>query len=305
MFTCHARGVDQTAKERTDISKDPNQELQIVERFFIPLKDKSLANYIPSDKFMESPAFPIYLTAKNLGFTTSVKDIDGSLRKIQLFSIYKEFLVPQLSLPIIFDEFNIDKNKIEIKPGHYVKLTSVDGKTIFKIPVQEDGEMYINWSKKWTENPFGINLPFSFLVEYYDDNKTYKQYLSYLTNKDVSEEDKKTIREQINILEPILAELSNKISIVKGKITITGWTAEASTDRGMITIDPLCTSGSSSREHYQHYLPACFFTENSQLYGYSGYYNIRLPYFYCQLKIECRFTGDCFCRYCRLRDIDT
>ncbi len=233
------RGVDQSAKERTDISKDQNQELQIVEKFFIPLKDKKLTNTIPSDKLMESPAFPIYLSAKSLGFTTSIKDIDGSLRKIGLFSIYKDYLVPQLSMPIIFDEFDIDRDKIEIKPGNYVKLVSRDGKTTFKIPILENGEMYINWTKKWAQNPFGRHLPFSFLVEYYDDNKVYEQYQSYLTNKNVSEEDKKAIREQIKVLEPILSELSNKISVVNGKITITGWTAEASTDRGMITIDPV------------------------------------------------------------------
>ncbi len=230
-LTC--RGVDETKKIRTDIAADSFMELQIVEKFFIPIKDKSLTNRLVSDLYMESPVYPLYTVAKGLGFTTSEKDIDGSLRKIKLFRIYKDKLVPQLSLPVILDEFNVDRDKIEIKPGEYIKLITKDNK-IIKIPVSQKGEMYINWTKKWSETPFGQHIPFVALIDYYNMKQEILPQIPYLNSKDITEEERQNIKSNIKTLE----DLSNKLALIKGKITITGWTADSSTDIGMITIDP-------------------------------------------------------------------
>ena len=89
------RGVNGTAKER--IIQDPDREAQIIDNYFIPLKDLKLTNLLVDDPFMESPVFPLYLGAKGIGSTYAPKDDDGSLRSISLFTIYKDYLVPQLS----------------------------------------------------------------------------------------------------------------------------------------------------------------------------------------------------------------
>jgi len=231
------RGVEQTKKNRTVIEEAEYKELAfITNMFFIPLKDKALTNSIPFDPYMEIPAFPIYLGAKDLGFTTSSRDIDGSLRRIHLFRRYKDFLVPQLALPIILDELDVDRSKIEIKPGNYVKLVTKDGKKI-SIPIDNQGQMILNWTKKWSDVPFGINgahISFSDLIDYYDTKRFVEDYLPLLKNEKADKE----LKLYIETAMQKLRLLTEKLSVLKGKITITGLTAESSTDVGAITIDP-------------------------------------------------------------------
>ncbi len=229
------RGVQETKKTRTVAEADEFRELQMIDMFFLPLKDKRLTNSLMVDKYMESPVFPLYLAAKGLGFTTADKDIDGSLRKIALFRIYKDYLVPQLTLPLIMDELNVDTNRIEIRPGQFVKLVTKGGEAI-TIPINGKGQMYINWTKNWA-NSFGgaaRHIPFYYLVSYYNLKKTVEEQIPYLDSKDISDEDRDNIKSNIKLFK----ELSNQLSVIKGKITIIGETAAAGTDIGMITIDP-------------------------------------------------------------------
>lgn len=235
------RGVDDTKKTRTDISQDEFKELDIIyNKYFLPLTDIKLTNSLPVDRFMETPAFPLYLGAKGLGFTTADKDIDGSVRKIVLFRIHNNYLVPQLVLPIIMDEMKIIKDKIEIKPGSYIRFVTEDKKTI-TIPVNKRGEMFINWTKRWRDHPFsekGLHIPFSALIEYKNNKKMLEENLGYLKLGDLTPEDKQAILENIQTLKDNIKQLSEKISAVKGKIVITGNTSSSSTDIGSITIDP-------------------------------------------------------------------
>ncbi len=229
------RGVEETKKTRTVAEIDEFRELQLIDQFFLKLKNRSLTNSLPVDKYMESPVFPLYLAAKGLGFTTADKDPDGSLRKIALFRIYKNYLVPQLSLPVIMDELGVDTNSIEIKPGQYIKMTTAN-RDVIRIPVDSEGRMYINWTKDWT-NAFGgeaRHIPFVALYDYYNMKKAVNEELPYLDSKDISEDDRNTIKSNIAIFQ----SLSNKLSVIKGRITITGETANSSTDIGKITIDP-------------------------------------------------------------------
>jgi adenylate cyclase len=229
------RGLDDTSKKRTDIRSEENFDLiEITNLFFIPLKNKSLTNYLSVDRYMETPVYPLYRGAKDIGFTLAEKDIDGSLRKIKLFRIYEDMLVPQLSLAPLMDELGIDRDRIEIKPGNYIKFFTKENKTI-QIPITRSGEMAINFTKKWAEKPFGQHIPFSMLIEYYDLKKTVEEQLPYLNSTAISAEDKETILANAKLLE----EISQKLAVIKGKITITGWTAESTTDSGAITIDPL------------------------------------------------------------------
>jgi adenylate cyclase len=130
------------------------------------------------------------------------------------------------------DELGVDTDRIEIIPGRFVKLVKKSGEAI-RIPVGPAGQMYINWTKKWA-NAFGRrHIPFSLLVDYYSQKKTVEEQTPYLETRDISAEDRDIIKSNIKTFE----ELSNRLSIVKGKITITGETAESSTDIGKITID--------------------------------------------------------------------
>lgn len=234
------RGVDESKKERADIEDDEFQEIRkIADSFFIPLKDKSLTNYLPVDKYLEFPAFPLYMYAKGLGFTTTSaadSEIDAAVRKIHLFRIFDNYLVPQLSLPMLLDDLNIKRDEIEIIPGKYVKLVTGDDKVI-KIPITMNGEMYINWSKKWREEPFKPHISYGALIEYDNNKKAYQYYLAVIEHPQVSEEEKELYRAALPQIQSNLTRLSEKLSYLKGKIIIIGNSATSTTDVGAITID--------------------------------------------------------------------
>lgn len=235
------RGVDETKKTRTDLSQDEFKELEIIyNRFFLPLTDPKLTNSLPVDKFMETPSFPLYLGAKGLGFTIADKDIDGSVRKIVLFRVHNNYLVPQLVMPIVMDLLKIQRDKIEIKPGDHIRFVTEDNKTV-TIPITKRGEMYINWTKRWKDHPFsekGVHIPYSALIEYSNNKKMLAENLGYLKLGGLTPDDKAAIIENIQTIRDNLKALSEKLSVVKGKIVITGNTSSSSTDIGAITIDP-------------------------------------------------------------------
>jgi len=226
------RGINETLKTRTDISADTNKELEIIDTFFIPLKDPRLTNFLTTDNYMESPVFPLYIGAKGIGSTIAPPDEDGTLRRIALFTIYRGYLVPQLTMPAVMDEVGIDRDKVEIKPGQYIKMTTKEDKTV-TVPIDEHGRMYLNWTRKF-EDAFGPHISFYLFVEYNNLKRELEAQLPLLNSNKVSEADRETIKNYQKVFE----DLAKKLSVVKGRIVIAGLTAEASTDRGMITIDP-------------------------------------------------------------------
>lgn len=234
------RGLEYSSRDRTDIRSTNGQDLEwIASRFFIPLPDARLTNRLPVDPLMEIPVFPLFYGAKGVGFTTAIRDLDGALRKIALFRIFDNHLVPQLALPVVLDELDIDRSKIEIKPGRYVKLVSTDGKTQIKIPVTRNGEMYINWSGHWTDNPFGykgMHLSFGALVAYSKNREAMKELESYLS-MNLSPEERAMVETNLAMLNQEQTTLSNTLAALKDKIVITGHTPVATTDLGATTID--------------------------------------------------------------------
>ncbi len=235
------RGVDETKKERLTVqqSDDFIQEL-VYDKFFVPLKQFSLTNALYRDRLMEVPVKPLYVGARGVGFTATEEDIDGAIRKISLFRVFSNYLVPQLALPIILDELNVKRDGIEIIPGNRVRLIAADGKKI-DIPVSKRGEMMINWTRRWKENPFnekGVYIPFLSLIEYAHNKKMLEENMGYLKLPGISPEDRAVIVENIQTLRENIKTLAEKLSVLKGKIIITGNTSTSSTDIGAITIDP-------------------------------------------------------------------
>ena len=132
-------------------------------------------------------------------------------------------------MPAVMDELGVDRDNIVIKPGQYIKLPVKDGKTI-TIPVDQHGKMYLNWTRPFNQ-AFGTHLSFFDFVYYFE----VKRELNALqSEKNISPEDRDSIKSDSKIIDG----LTGRLSIIKGRIAITGETAEASTDFGMITIDP-------------------------------------------------------------------
>lgn len=235
------RGVDETKKTRTDLDQDDFKELsRIYEKFFIPLPDPKITNMLPVDPFMEFPAFPLYLGARGLGFTTADKDIDGAVRKICLFRVHNDYLVPQLAMPMILDELGVGRDGVSIRTDGKILLKTGDGQTV-SIPVTKRGEMFVNWTRPWKDHPFsekGDYIPFSALIEYVNYKKILAESTGLLKMPGLSADDRAAITENIMTVRENLKILTERLSVLKGKIVITGNTSSSSTDIGAITIDP-------------------------------------------------------------------
>lgn len=236
------RGVEDTKKERL-ISGDPDEFVvdAVFNKHFIAFTNETLKKFLPVDQFMEIPAKPLYIGAKGVGFTTAEKGIDGAVRKIPLFRIYSNYLVPQLVLPIILDELKVKRDQIDVIPGDRIRFVTADGKTI-NIPITRHGEMFITWSKRWKENPFslkgGIYVPFSALLEYPKMKELLQQTYSDLKRGDLLPEEKQILIENAKAYKEEIKSLAEKFELLKDKIVIIGDTSTSSSDIGSITIDP-------------------------------------------------------------------
>ncbi len=245
------RGVDESKKAWTDIDNDPYQRISyIAKKHLIKNKDQSLTNYLPVSKFLEIPVFPLFLGAKGMGNTEVNYDQDGVVRKVHLFQIYNDYLVPQLALPILFDELDIDKDKIEIVPGKYVKMVDHSNNS-FTIPINISNEMLINWPGKWVDLPFGQPVPFHEILRYRRLQQAAQSYMAYAAENELTVEQQEIMEETIAALKDSYTSISN----IQGKIVIIGLSAAAATDIGATALEPIVplmiTHGSLLNTIYQ------------------------------------------------------
>jgi adenylate cyclase len=212
------RGVESTAKEN-------EYDLQsIADAFFIPLRNKKLADQLIQDNAMELPVYPLYLGAKGVGYTSVEYDFDGVVRRIALFhTLGTNYLIPQLAVSALLDELGVVRSNIVIVPGQYVLLPTTNGD--IRIPVDEKCNLLINWS-----NPFlgsFTHLPIVHFINFYNN----QQYL----NKYADIFDKETLTKISNENQEIISNLIK----VRGKIVIIGNASTSQTDVGSLPIDPL------------------------------------------------------------------
>lgn len=234
------RGVDTTEKSTADMQNDQWQLISsFISRFFITNTQPELTNSIPEDKYLEFPSWPLYTEAAGLGFTRADGDPeDGVIRRIDLFHLFQGYLMPQLTLPVLFDELGVDKEHIVIKPGTWfhplgkIILPLTNGQSI-TIPVDRHGRMMINWTKKWKYS-FGTHVPFHALLQYSDLRKQIEIYDQYAQTHTLSADQ----QEILDYNKQLLEKYRQTLSQLAGKIVIVGVSAESSTDFGPTSIEP-------------------------------------------------------------------
>ncbi len=234
------RGADKSSKTTADMQGDAWQMISsFASQFFITNLHPELSNSLPVDKFLEFPTWPLYMGAAGMGTTRVDSDPwDGVIRRIHLFHLYEGYLIPQLTLPVLFDELGVDRQHIEIRPGTWlrplgsVRLPLTNGDVI-DIPIDREGQMVINWTKPWHENPFGAHVPFHVLLQY----SAMKNYVAQLSEYAATHELTPDQQEILDYNKQQLAELMQKLSIMAGKILIVGVSAESATDIGPVAID--------------------------------------------------------------------
>jgi len=138
----------------------------------VNVKDKEKYKLLDDQKLtIFPPILKLMKSAKMFGFVDRDTDIDGITRKIRMVRYNKGKLFFNLSFVMFMDACNISFKDVEVKSGDaiYVKnfldpLTQIH-KNI-KIPIDNQGMMYINWAGSGPrEKSFNI-IPFSALLEY-------------------------------------------------------------------------------------------------------------------------------------------
>ncbi len=227
------RGVSETKKVRSDIDNAYTWAGKSFESvFFVSNTRPELEKKMDVNPFMEYPVYPLYYGARGIGSTAIDYDADGVVRKVVLFHLHKGFLVPQLVLPVLFDELDIDKEKTVIVPGRHVILQKRNGEKI-TIPVTISNEMYINFPGKWAKMPFGPVIPFTTLLQLSDMKKDVEDNMELAQQSGMSAEAQEILAEGMKQLQEGYTLLSN----VRGKIVIIGASAESASDIGPIPFE--------------------------------------------------------------------
>lgn len=229
------RSANDTDKKRTSLEDDENREMQyIAPQFFLPLSDSRLSNYFPASPFLEFPVFPLFRAASALGFVNVPKDIDGTVRRVPLFWINQGYLIPQLMLPVLMDNLGLDRTNFTYNAGGSVTFYKTNGERAMTVPLDSKGNFLLNWSQKWTRS-FTNHYSYSTLLEYPLLKQMVIDQQPYLNDPSVSAENKEIISNNI----AVFLQVSNDLEGLRGKIAITGLTAESSTDIGSTTLESM------------------------------------------------------------------
>ncbi len=180
----------------------------------------------PYPKTYQSLASPIreYVDAiKSSGFINADPDLDGVTRRIPLFIKYENKILPQMAVKALMD--SLDVKGIEARP-YMITLKGAlkDGKREdIKIPVDNTGCMFVNWSAKWGSSFY--HIPYYLIIRLNEVS----QQLSEEVGK--AESGAGINESQITYLKNSEKELKDKLtSLVKGKVCIVGLTATGTHD---------------------------------------------------------------------------
>lgn len=109
-------------------------DLLVTGRLFMPLADLGAA-------------------AAGVGHIASNRDPDGVIRRVPLVVRVKDRLLPAFSLRIAMDVLGVKPEQVDIVPGRYVQMNGVgaDPRKRARIPIDESGQMLVNYAGKWRE----------------------------------------------------------------------------------------------------------------------------------------------------------
>ena len=99
------------------------------------------------------PEADLAAAAQGLGHIASNRDPDGVIRRVPLVVRVEDRLLPAFSLRVAMGAFGVLPEQVSIVPGRYVELRGVNGNAgrLARIPIDERGQMLINYAGPWTE----------------------------------------------------------------------------------------------------------------------------------------------------------
>ena len=114
---------------------------------------RKVRNSIPYGSGLATPTKTLIQGVKGIGVVNTDGDIDGIIRRLPLFYRFRNDTYPSFSFVLFLHALKLDKKKIKISPGQYVKVGQ------YTIPVDDEVRMLINF----------LGKPFSFrYVSFYD-----------------------------------------------------------------------------------------------------------------------------------------
>ncbi len=107
-----------------------------------------ITNSFPQAERFDGKFIDLYNASQKLGFANYQPDDDSVIRKMPLFMNFVNRLYPSLPIAMILYLLNIPPDHISIIPDKLVqfKIPSEDGTSFINIPIQEKGQMLINYS---------------------------------------------------------------------------------------------------------------------------------------------------------------
>ncbi|HEV8242521.1 MAG TPA: sigma 54-interacting transcriptional regulator [Nitrospirales bacterium] len=99
------------------------------------------------------PSADLAAAAAGVGHIASNRDPDGVIRRIPLMVKVQDRLMPAFSLRVAMGALDVNPEQVTIVPGRHVELQGINGdlRRIVRIPVDERGQMLINYAGPWTE----------------------------------------------------------------------------------------------------------------------------------------------------------
>ena len=91
--------------------------------------------------------------AAGVGHIASNRDPDGVVRRVPLVVRVQDRLLPAFSLRVAMGALDVKPVQVSIVPGRHVELRGLHGdlRSRVRIPIDERGQMLVNYAGKWTE----------------------------------------------------------------------------------------------------------------------------------------------------------
>lgn len=231
------------ASESLRIQYEIEESLKVNEKFAFPVSEKGALTpeEIPKHyRELISMKATMNMIANGVAGGGYVKPefqkYDGTIRTAAPASFFRGALYPHIDLMLAMVYFNIGKNDVAFYKDRIVlKNCQADGekeKKTVVIPLFKKGTMLINWSGKYYEPGHFEHRSFRVV---YDNARRYNVIRKVETGKQLNAAEQRLYD---SLTQKVIASTKKEIEFFKGKITLTGLTAEGTHDLNPVPFHP-------------------------------------------------------------------
>ena len=163
--------------------KEPvKKRSEVMEKRLKLLEEKNLFRTVDREKYstlfdfydIETAVDTLIKSSAGVYFFQSDPDPDGIQRKYPLVGIYEDRIFPSASLAIALQHYGVSFDAVEIIPGDVIRFnlpkTDEHGRNSISIPINEKGQMQVNWAGNWEDKETGewdlIHYPYNVLKNF-------------------------------------------------------------------------------------------------------------------------------------------